>query len=150
MHYRYGDGSLFDPVKLGALQLSNRIVMASLTRNRSSENGVPPDFAALYYAQRAEAGLLISAATNISPQARGYAMTPGIWLPEQVAAWAKVTHAVHERGGSMFLQLWHTGRLTPRCTLGDQTGWPSLYRDGVERFRCASRPQGGRNRRHRG
>jgi N-ethylmaleimide reductase len=112
MRYRYGDGSLFDPVKLGPLQLANRIVMASLTRNRSSEEGVPPDFAALYYAQRAETGLLISAATNISPQARGYAMTPGIWLPEQVSAWSKVTEAVHGRGGKMFLQLGHTGRLS--------------------------------------
>jgi len=94
------------------MQLPNRIVMAPLTRSRSDDDGVPPDFAADYYAQRASAGLVISEATNISAQGRGYAMTPGIWTPAQVEAWAHVTRAVHERGGHMFLQLWHTGRIS--------------------------------------
>jgi N-ethylmaleimide reductase len=135
MRYRYGDGSLFDPVKLGVLQLSNRIVMAPLTRNRCSENGVPPEFAAAYYAQRAEAGLLISAATNISAQARGYAMTPGIWLPEQVAGWAQVTEAVHQRNGCMFLQLWHTGRLShPDLHNGDLPVAPSAVKPAGQAF----------------
>jgi N-ethylmaleimide reductase len=103
---------VLQPAKLGYLELSNRIVMAPLTRSRSSDAGVPPDFAADYYGQRADAGLIISEATNISAQARGYALTPGIWRPEHVEAWSKVTRAVHRRGGKMFLQLWHTGRIS--------------------------------------
>ena len=71
-----------------------------------------PEFAADYYAQRADAGLVITEATNISAQARGYALTPGIWTPEHVAAWSKVTRAVHKRDGKIFLQLWHTGRIS--------------------------------------
>lgn len=103
---------LFEPVTLGDLTLKNRIVMAPLTRSRSSDAGVPPEFAAAYYAQRATAGLIISEATNISAQARGYALTPGIWTAEQVEAWQHVTRAVHANGGIMFLQLWHTGRIS--------------------------------------
>ena len=103
---------LFTPVSAGALSLRNRIVMAPLTRSRSSEQGVPPDFAADYYAQRAGAGLIVSEATNISAQARGYAMTPGIWSEAQVGAWRRVTDAVHGKGGLMVLQLWHTGRIS--------------------------------------
>ncbi len=103
---------ILEPVTLGDLQLRNRIVMAPLTRSRSGDDGVPPDFAAEYYAQRADAGLIISEATNISPQARGYALTPGIWSPAQVQAWRRVTEAVHRRGGHIFLQLWHTGRIS--------------------------------------
>ncbi len=97
---------------MGALNLPNRVVMAPLTRSRSSDDGVPPDFAATYYAQRATAGLIVSEATNISAQARGYAMTPGIWSDAQVAAWQPVTRAVHAAGGRMVLQLWHTGRIS--------------------------------------
>ena len=103
---------ILEPVTLGDLRLANRIVMAPLTRSRSGEDGVPPDFAADYYAQRADAGLIISEATNISSQARGYAMTPGIWSDPQVEAWQRVTKAVHRRDGRMFLQLWHTGRIS--------------------------------------
>ena len=104
--------SLFEPVTIGDLRLRNRIVMAPLTRSRSSTAGVPPDFAVDYYAQRASAGLIISEATNISPQAVGYAYTPGIWTDEQVAAWQRVTAGVHANGGLIFLQLWHTGRIS--------------------------------------
>jgi N-ethylmaleimide reductase len=104
--------NLFAPVSLGPLVLSNRIVMAPLTRSRSSEEGVPPDFAPRYYAQRATAGLIVSEATNISAQARGYAFTPGIWSGPQVQSWRRVTDAVHAAGGHMFLQLWHTGRIS--------------------------------------
>jgi N-ethylmaleimide reductase len=100
------------PYKLGDMSLPNRIVMAPLTRSRSNDAGVPPDFAADYYGQRASAGLIISEATNISAQARGYALTPGIWTPAQVEAWQRVTRAVHNRDGPMFLQLWHTGRIS--------------------------------------
>jgi len=103
---------VLQPVKLGAMELANRIVMAPLTRSRSNDDGVAPAYAVDYYAQRADAGLLISEATNISAQARGYALTPGIWKPEHVEAWSKVTRAVHKRDGKMFLQLWHTGRIS--------------------------------------
>lgn len=104
--------TLLSPFELGPLALRNRIVMAPLTRSRSGKDGVPPDFAAEYYAQRATAGLIISEATNISPQAKGYEYTPGIWSDAQVASWRHVTDAVHAAGGRMFLQLWHTGRLS--------------------------------------
>jgi N-ethylmaleimide reductase len=106
------DSGLFQPITIGDLALKNRIVMAPLTRSRSSDAGVPPAFAADYYAQRATAGLIISEATNISAQARGYALTPGIWTEAQVAAWQHVTKTVHANGGKMFLQLWHTGRIS--------------------------------------
>jgi len=103
---------VLQPYVLGDLKLPNRVVMSPLTRSRSSDAGVPPDFAADYYAQRADAGLVISEATNISAQARGYALTPGIWTEAQVESWQRVTRAVHRRGGHMFLQLWHTGRIS--------------------------------------
>jgi len=101
---------LFSPATLGALQLANRIVMAPLTRSRMGEDGVPNAMHATYYAQRASAGLLISEAINISPQARGYAATPGIWSEAQVAGWKLVTDAVHAAGGKIVAQLWHVGR----------------------------------------
>ena len=103
---------LFEPFTLGSMLLRNRVVMAPLTRSRSSDDGVPPGFAADYYGQRATAGLIVSEATNISAQARGYALTPGIWTPAQVASWRRVTGAVHAQGGQMVLQLWHCGRIS--------------------------------------
>lgn len=103
---------ILQPFALGDLPLKNRVVMAPLTRSRSSSKGVPPDFAVDYYSQRANAGLIISEATNISPQAVGYALTPGIWNDEQVASWSKVVSAVHANNGLIFLQLWHTGRIS--------------------------------------
>ena len=103
---------LFEPFTLGSIRLRNRVVMAPLTRSRSSDDGVPPDFAVDYYGQRATAGLIVSEATNISAQARGYALTPGIWTAAQVAAWRPVTDAVHAQGGRMVLQLWHCGRIS--------------------------------------
>ncbi|WP_186112690.1 alkene reductase [Burkholderia gladioli] len=103
---------VLQPVTIGGLSLKNRIVMAPMTRSRSDDAGVPPDYAADYYAQRANAGLIITEATNISAQARGYPRTPGIWTEPQVAAWQRVTDAVHREGGKIFLQLWHTGRMS--------------------------------------
>ena len=100
------------PVTIGAFQLKNRVVMAPLTRSRSDDDGVPPAFAADYYSQRAGCGLIVSEATNISPQAVGYALTPGIWSDLQVAAWRAIVDAVHAREGIIFLQLWHTGRIS--------------------------------------
>lgn len=103
---------LFSPVHLGPFQLSNRIVMAPLTRARAPHQGVPPEMMSRYYKPRATAGLIISEATNISPQGRGYAFTPGIFSEMQVEGWRGVTSAVHEAGGRIFCQLWHVGRVS--------------------------------------
>jgi N-ethylmaleimide reductase len=103
---------ILQPVTIGDLHLKNRIVMAPMTRSRSDDAGIVPDYAADYYAQRAGAGLIVTEATNISPQARGYPRTPGIWSDAQVAAWRRVTDAVHRQGGKIMLQLWHTGRMS--------------------------------------
>jgi N-ethylmaleimide reductase len=101
---------LLEPFKLGNLELSNRIVMAPLTRRRAGENNAPTSLNALYYAQRSSAGLIISEATQISPQGTSLPQTPGIYSPEQIAGWQRVTQAVHDKGGRIFLQLWHGGR----------------------------------------
>jgi N-ethylmaleimide reductase len=103
---------LFTPVALGAHDLKNRIVMAPMTRNRASEGNVPQALNAEYYAQRASAGLIITEATQVSPQGVGYPATPGIHSAAQVAGWKAVTGAVHARGGRIFLQLWHVGRIS--------------------------------------
>ena len=104
---------LFSEASLGELALPHRIIMAPLTRSRSTQPGdIPNDLNAEYYAQRASAALIISEATQISPQGKGYAMTPGIHSDEQIAGWKKITDEVHEKGGHMFLQLWHVGRVS--------------------------------------
>src|ERR1700759_4958409 len=103
---------LFDTYKLGPLTLPNRLVMAPLTRNRAVAGLVPSPLAVEYYAQRASAGLLISEASQVSQQGQGYQDTPGIYSKEQVAGWRKVTDRVHARGGHIFLQLWHVGRIS--------------------------------------
>ena len=104
--------SLFDPFQLGDIHLSNRIVMAPLTRNRAVDGNVPGPLMVEYYRQRATAGLIISEASQISPMAQGYLDTPGIYSPEQVSAWRRVTDAVHAEGGRMIIQLWHVGRIS--------------------------------------
>ncbi len=111
---------LFSPIKLGPYTLPNRIVMAPLTRNRASAGNIPQAMNAIYYAQRASAGLIISEATQVSPQGVGYPSTPGVHDQTQVAGWQTVTDAVHKQGGRMFLQLWHVGRISH----------PSLQPDG--------------------
>jgi N-ethylmaleimide reductase len=103
---------LFESTKLGNLSLHNRIVMAPMTRSRADSHGVPGALVALYYAQRASAGLIISEGINISQDAMGSAMTPGLFNSTQVKAWKKVTSAVHDAGGTIFAQLWHTGRVS--------------------------------------
>ena len=103
---------LFEPTKLGPFTLPNRLVMAPLTRNRALPGLVPNPLAVEYYGQRASAGLLVSEATQVSQQGQGYQDTPGIYSKEQVAGWRKVTDRVHERGGRIFLQLWHVGRIS--------------------------------------
>lgn len=105
-------GKLHESLKVGALTLPNRIVMAPLTRCRSSEGRVPNAMMAEYYAQRASAGLIISEATSVEPMGVGYPNTPGIWSDAQVEGWKLVTDAVHDAGGLIVLQLWHVGRVS--------------------------------------
>ncbi|KUM52701.1 alkene reductase [Rheinheimera sp. EpRS3] len=104
--------TLFDPIKVGDLQLPNRIIMAPLTRCRASEGRVPNELMAEYYVQRASAGLILTEATSVTPMGVGYPDTPGIWSDEQVAGWSKITAAVHNAGGRIVLQLWHVGRIS--------------------------------------
>ncbi len=104
--------NLFDPLKLGDLTLPNRIIMAPLTRCRASEGRVPNALMAEYYAQRADAGLIISEATAVTPMGVGYPDTPGLWSQEQVEGWKLITKAVHKKGGRIFAQLWHVGRIS--------------------------------------
>ena len=107
------ESKLLVPVQLGALSLKNRVVMAPLTRCRADNSGAAPtDLIARYYAQRAGAGLIVSEGTIVSPQARGYPYTPGIWSDAQVAGWRRVTDAVHQAGGLIVCQIWHCGRLS--------------------------------------
>lgn len=112
--------------KLGDIELSNRIVMAPMTRCRAIEGNAPNPLAVTYYVQRASAGLIITEGSQVSPQGVGYARTPGIHSPEQVAGWKKVTDAVHSAGGKIFLQLWHVGRAShPDFLGGEQPVAPS-------------------------
>ncbi len=107
-----GNLMLFTPYKLGALEIPNRIVMPPMTRSRAAAGDVATPLMSEYYAQRASAGLIISEGTQISRQGQGYAWTPGIYTPEQIAGWRLVTDAVHEKGGRIFAQLWHVGRVS--------------------------------------
>ena len=104
--------SLFDPVRLGALSLRNRIVMAPLTRCRADPGRVPNALMKEYYVQRASAGLIITEATAVTPMGVGYPDTPGIWNEAQVAGWRPIVDAVHAKGGLIALQLWHVGRIS--------------------------------------
>ena len=110
---------LFESLDLGALTLPHRVAMAPLTRNRAAAGNVPTEMNAEYYRQRASAALVVSEATQVAPKGQGYPRTPGIHSDEQVEGWKKVTDAVHEAGGRIFLQLWHVGRISH-----------SLYHDG--------------------
>ncbi|HYG91506.1 MAG TPA: alkene reductase [Azospirillum sp.] len=103
---------LFTPVRLGSLELQNRIVMAPMTRSRAGEGNAPTALMAEYYAQRASAGLIITEATQVSDTAQGYPSTPGIHTNAQTAGWRRVTEAVHAKGGRIFVQLWHVGRIS--------------------------------------
>lgn len=111
--------SLFQPIQLGNITLKNRIVMPPMTRSRASQPGdCANDLMAKYYAQRSSAGLIVGEGTQISPMAKGYAWTPGIYTADQIAGWRKVTDAVHLEGGVMFAQLWHVGRVTHPDNIG--------------------------------
>src|SRR5437764_6895378 len=104
--------TLLEPYRLGPITLPNRLVMAPLTRNRAVEGLAPSPLAIEYYGQRASAGLLVTEASQVSQQGQGYQDTPGIYSKEQVAGWRKVTKRVHERGGRIFIQIWHVGRIS--------------------------------------
>ncbi|WP_028313059.1 alkene reductase [Derxia gummosa] len=104
--------SLFEPIRVGDLDLPNRIFMAPLTRCRASEGRVPNALMAEYYAQRAGAGLILSEAVAVTPDGVGYPDTPGLWSDAQVEGWKLVTQAVHDKGGRIFAQLWHVGRIS--------------------------------------
>ncbi len=103
---------LFQPFQLGPITLANRLVMAPLTRSRAGDGNVPGPLVVEYYAQRAGMGLIIAEATQVSATAQGYPSTPGLHTAEQVAGWRKVTDAVHAKGGKIFVQLWHVGRMS--------------------------------------
>ena len=106
------EARLLAPFQLGPLRLANRVVMAPMTRNRANAEDAPRALNAIYYAQRASAGLIITEGTQISPEGKGYPGTAGIHSAVQVAGWKLVTDAVHAKGGKIFLQLWHVGRIT--------------------------------------
>lgn len=136
------DSRLLSPIKLGSLELRNRLVMAPMTRSRALEGGLANPLAADYYAQRASAGLIVSEATQVSPQGVGYIRTPGIHSPEQVEAWRRVTDAVHEAGGLIFAQLWHVGRVShPDFHGGELPVAPSALRPEGEVFTWNGRTQ---------
>lgn len=106
------DDPLFTELTLGDLTLPNRMAMAPLTRNRAGVGNVPTAMNAEYYRQRASAGLIVTEATQVSPRGQGYPRTPGIHDEDQVKGWSRVTEAVHDAGGRIFLQLWHVGRIS--------------------------------------
>ena len=112
--------TLFSPLKLGAYQLKNRIIMAPMTRGRTGTKGIPDELVAEYYAQRASAGLIITEATAVDPRGDGWPGAPGIYNDEQEAGWAKVATSVHQKGGHIFMQLWHMGRAVLSESIGDQ------------------------------
>jgi hypothetical protein len=127
----YTEGSLtnrtlFAPLIVGDYNLPNRIIMAPMTRGRALEGAVPSDLMVAYYAQRADAGLIITEATSVSPQGYGWMNTPGIWNDAQENGWKAVTAAVHAKNGRIFLQLWHTGRVShPEFLNGELPVGPS-------------------------
>jgi 2,4-dienoyl-CoA reductase-like NADH-dependent reductase (Old Yellow Enzyme family) len=121
--------TLFEPLQAGALQLRNRIVMAPLTRCRTEAERVPGELMVEYYRQRANAGLIISEATSVTPMGVGYPDTPGIWSDAQVEGWKKVTDAVHAEGGLIVMQLWHVGRIShPTYLNGELPVGPSAIK----------------------
>lgn len=111
---------LFQPLKVGELTLPNRIIMAPLTRQRAGSERVPNEMMREYYTQRAGAGLILTEATSIDPMGVGYKDSPGIWNEQQIQGWKKVTEGVHEKGGRIFLQLWHVGRISDPMFLNGQ------------------------------
>ena len=112
--------SLFDPIQVGDISLPNRIFMAPLTRLRGTPNNVPTPLMIDYYTQRVSAGLILSEATPIDPLGIGYANVPGLWSQEQVEGWKPIVQAIHDRGGRIFAQIWHVGRISDPSFLNGQ------------------------------
>lgn len=112
---------LFQPLTLGEVTIPNRIIMAPLTRQRAGEKRIPNDMMRDYYMQRASAGLIITEATSVDPMGVGYKDTPGIWNEEQIQGWKKITEGVHSKGGKIFMQLWHVGRVSDPMYLNGKT-----------------------------
>ena len=113
-----GHTDLYSQYRMGDLMLANRIVMAPMTRCRAGDADVPVSLMVTYYAHRASAGIIITEGSQVSPQGVGYMHTPGIYSAVQVAGWKKVTDAVHQAGGRIFIQLWHVGRVSHSDLLG--------------------------------
>ncbi|HYP08270.1 MAG TPA: hypothetical protein VER03_18695, partial [Bryobacteraceae bacterium] len=135
--------TLFSPLQMGDLGLHNRIVMAPLTRNRATEDGTPTQLMAEYYRQRASAGLIITEMTVVSAGGTGYINAPGLYMPQHVAGWRRVTDAVHRAGGLILVQLGHAGRISHPLLLpnGEQPVAPSAVRaDGHAFTRRGKRP----------
>ncbi|MGL5290349.1 MAG: alkene reductase [Vibrionaceae bacterium] len=133
---------MFKEFKGQALHTKNRIAMAPMTRSRTSQPGdIPNDMMASYYAQRASAGLIITEGAPVSAVARGYSMTPGIYTPEHIEGWKKVTQAVHQEGGKIFIQLWHVGRRSHSIISGAQPLAPSAIKIADQVF--GPLPEGG-------
>lgn len=128
--------ALFEPLRLGAITVPHRIFMAPLTRNRAHPDGTPHENAIEYYRQRATAGLIISEASQVSPMGKGYIDTPGIHDDRFIEPWQKITDAVHDAGGRMFLQLWHVGRISHTALLpgGCKPFAPSAIRAKAKAF----------------
>lgn len=124
--------TLLSPLFIGNMELKNRMVMAPMTRNRAGEENVPTSLMAKYYEQRAGAGLIITEASQVSPQGMGYPATPGIYSKEQTEGWKLITEAVHSKGGKIFIQLWHVGRISH----------PDFHNGGLPVAPSAIRPQG--------
>jgi 2,4-dienoyl-CoA reductase-like NADH-dependent reductase (Old Yellow Enzyme family) len=120
MSERSARSILLEPVRIGSLELPNRVIMAPLSRSRAIVDRTPNDLMIEYYRQRASAGLILSEATSVCPMGVGYADTPGIWSREQIAGWRRVTDAVHAAGGRIYLQLWHVGRVSDPIHLGGE------------------------------
>ncbi len=117
--------SLFDPIKLGALEAPNRALMAPLTRGRSTREHVPTELMKTYYSQRAGAGLILTEATGISRQGLGWPYAPGLWTDAQVEGWKPVVEKLHAAGGRIFAQLWHMGRIVHSSLWGQLPIWAS-------------------------
>ena len=144
--------ALFQPYRLGDLELRNRVVMAPMTRKRAGAGNVPTGMNALYYEQRGSAGLIVTEGTQVSPQGVGYPDTPGLHSAAQVAGWRRVTDTVHGRGGTIFAQLWHVGRVSHPYFHGGAlpvapSALPVEGEDSRPRGRLTGDPAGARDRR---
>jgi 2,4-dienoyl-CoA reductase-like NADH-dependent reductase (Old Yellow Enzyme family) len=136
--------SLLNSYDLNGLSLPNRVVMAPMTRSRAPVRGLPTEMMAQYYAQRASAGLIITEATNVSPASAAFELTPGIMTPEQIDGWRIVTSRVHAAGGRIFMQLWHSGRVSSFALLGgDVPLSPSGVNDDLEHLQVWAQLQNG-------